>query len=174
LTTEKGYYRIIYKLMEKIFLEYKIIEITDNSKKEEYTNNILRKLPEWFGMEAGILEYVNTVHKYPFWAAFDDKNIAGFFSGKIHYNRTGEIYVCGIDSYYHRKGIGMLLYKEFENYCIKNNCEYIIVKTISDIDPDVNYAKTRKFYKKMGFKELITLKEIWDENNPCLIIIKNL
>jgi len=91
---------------------------------------------------------------------------------KIHYNRTGDIYVCGIDSNYHRKGIGTLLYKTIENYFIKNACEYIIVKTLSEKNQDENYAKTREFYKKMGFKELITLTEMWDENNPCLIMIK--
>ena len=26
----------------------------------------------------------------------------------------------------------------------------------------------------MGFKELLTLTEMWDEENPCLIMIKNI
>jgi predicted lactoylglutathione lyase len=50
----------------------------------------------------------------------------------------------------------------------------VIVKTLSDKDPDENYAKTRAFYKKIGFKKLITLTEMWDENNPCLIMIKSI
>jgi hypothetical protein len=54
-------------------MEYKIMEINDNIKKTEYTNNLLRKLPEWFGVEESLLEYVNTVNKYPFWAAFKNK-----------------------------------------------------------------------------------------------------
>jgi hypothetical protein len=65
-----------------------------------------------------------------------------------------------------------LLYKEAEKYFIRNKCKYVIVKTISEIDEDKNYEKTRRFYKKMGFEELVTLTEIWDENNPCLIMIK--
>jgi hypothetical protein len=61
-------------------MEYKIIEINDKNKKAEYTNNILRKLPEWFGNEDGLTEYVNTVNKYPYWAAFDkENNCVGFF-----------------------------------------------------------------------------------------------
>jgi len=51
---------------------------------------------------------------------------------------------------------------------------YVMVNTISDTAPDANYAKTRAFYKKIGFKELVTLTEMWDENNPCLIMIKKL
>jgi ribosomal protein S18 acetylase RimI-like enzyme len=155
-------------------MDIKIIEINDNVKKAEYTDVILRKLPDWFGIEEAIVEYVSTVHKYPYWAAFDNGNCIGFFSGEIHYNRTGEIYVCAIDPEYHGKGIGTLLYKETEKYFIENGCEYVIVKTLSEENPDVNYAKTRDFYKKMGFKELITLAEMWDEWNPCLIMIKNI
>jgi ribosomal protein S18 acetylase RimI-like enzyme len=153
---------------------YKIMEIIDNKEKSEYTNQILRKLPEWFGNEKAIQEYVNTVHKYPFWAAFDGDICIGLFSGKIHYKRTGDIYVCGIDPNYHRNGIGTLLYKELERYCINNNCEYIIVKTLSELAQYEYYLKTKRFYEKIGFKELITLTEMWDENNPCLIMIKNL
>ena len=155
-------------------MKYKILEIIENCKKAEFANLILRKLPEWFGNEKGILEYVNTVFKYPFWAAFDDEKCIGFFCGKIHYGRTGDIYVCGVDPIYHGKGIGTLLYKELEKYCVENNCEYIIVKTLSDIAQYKPYLRTKEFYKKIGFKELLTLTEMWDNENPCLIMIKNL
>ena len=50
----------------------------------------------------------------------------------------------------------------------------MVVKTISDTNPDENHVKTRAFYKKIGFKELVTLMEMWDENNPCLIMKKYL
>ncbi|MCL2006986.1 MAG: GNAT family N-acetyltransferase [Treponema sp.] len=155
-------------------MKYTITEITDSSKKSEYANKILRSLPEWFGIEESLIEYVNTVSQYPFIAAFDNEDCIGFFSGKIHYNRTGDIYVCGIDPNYQGKGIGTLLYRELENYFLKNKCEYVIVKTLSEIAQDENYAMTKKFYIKIGFKELITLTEMWDHNNPCLIMIKKI
>lgn len=28
------------------------------------------------------------------------------------------------------------------------------------------------FYKSVGFEPLITLTEMWDEENPCLIMLK--
>ena len=126
-------------------MEYKIIEILDNNKKSEYANNILRKLPEWFGNEESLQNYVNTVYEYPFWAAFDNDKCIGFFSCKIHYNRTGDIYVCGIAPNYHGKGIGKLLYNELEKYCLKNDCEYVIIKTLSEITEDENYKKQKCF-----------------------------
>lgn len=36
------------------------------------------------------------------------------------------------------------------------------------------YEQTRKFYESIGFEPLITLTEMWDEENPCLIMIKML
>jgi ribosomal protein S18 acetylase RimI-like enzyme len=155
-------------------MEYNILEINDNDKKAEYTNGILRKLPEWFGIEESLVEYVETVYKYPYWAAFHEDKCIGFFSGEIHYNRTGDIYVCGVDPKYHGRGIGTLLYRELERYFVENKCKYVIVKTLSEINPDKSYEKTRKFYKKNGFEELITLTEMWTETNPCLIMIKKI
>ena len=155
-------------------MDYRILEILDNKKKTEYTNTILRKLPEWFGNEKSLVEYINTVKNKHFFAAFDNENCIGFFSGKIHYNRTGDLYVLGIDPNYHGIGIGTLLYKELEKYFIDKKCEYIIVKTLSEVAEYKPYLKTKEFYKKMGFKELITLTEMWDKENPCLIMIKNI
>jgi hypothetical protein len=37
-------------------------------------------------MEEVLQEYVNTVNKYPFWAAFDKDNCIGFFPGKYIIN----------------------------------------------------------------------------------------
>jgi len=155
-------------------MEYKIIEVKDNNKKYEYTSIILKKLPEWFGNEKAILDYTNSVQNNLFWAAFDNNNCIGFLSGKIHYNRTGDVYVVGVDPDYHGKGIGTLLYKELEKHCKEKKCEYIIVKTLSEIVEYKPYMKTKEFYIKMGFKELLTLTEMWDEENPCLIMIKNI
>jgi ribosomal protein S18 acetylase RimI-like enzyme len=155
-------------------MEYKIVKIDDNNKKREYANLILRKLPEWFGSEGSLQDYVNTVSEYPFFAAFGNENCIGFFSGKIHYERTGDIYVCGVDPGFHGKGIGTLLYKALEGYFIEKNCEYAVVKTLSEISQYGPYLMTKKFYTKMGFKELLTFSEMWDKDNPCLLMIKNI
>src|SRR5215510_2297498 len=64
-------------------MPYKIIEIIDNTKKQEYTDNILKKLPEWFGNINSLQNYINTVKNYPFWAAFYENICVGIFSCKI-------------------------------------------------------------------------------------------
>lgn len=152
-----------------------IVEIKDSCKKSKYAEEILRCLPEWFGNENALLDYVKGVAPLPFWIALnDDEKCIGFISMKIHYSHTGDIYVFGVLPEYHRKGVGRLLLAKAEEYCKSNNCKYIIVKTLSDTVEYEPYERTRKFYKNVGFEELITLTEMWDEQNPCLIMIKEI
>ena len=98
----------------------------------------------------------------------------GFFSIKTHYQYTGEILVCGVHPEYQHNGVGKALYYVVEDYFTQAGCKYVIVKTLSDIVDFEPYAQTRKFYKSIGFEPLITLTEMWDEENPCLIMFKSL
>ena len=157
-----------------MFYDYQILEITDGSLKKKYTEQILRALPEWFGDEESLVEYVQTVKKYPFFCAFKGDACVGFFSGVIHHERTGDIYVCGLHPDHHRRGLGTKLYEALENYFINQGCVYVMVKTLSPLHPDKYYALTRKFYASIGFKDFYTDKKIWGHENPCLIMIKNI
>lgn len=66
------------------------------------------------------------------------------------------------------------MYHAVETYFIQKGCKYVIVKTLSDAVDYKPYAETRKFYKSIGFEPLLTLTEMWDEKNPCLIMFKSL
>ncbi|MGI6669785.1 MAG: GNAT family N-acetyltransferase [Acetivibrionales bacterium] len=156
-------------------MNIKIDEIQENNMKSFYANKILRRLPAWFGNEKALCDYVNRVAELPFWAAVDqDGNCVGFMSVKIHYGTTGDIYVCGVLPEYHGKGIGKKLMNTAEDYFKKNGCKYIIVKTLSEKANYEPYERTRKFYLSVGFEQLITLTEMWDAENPCLIMIKKI
>ena len=37
-----------------------------------------------------------------------------------------------------------------------------------------SYEKTRLFYLAMGFKPLEVFKTLWDEDNPCLFMVKHI
>lgn len=154
---------------------YRVAEIKDDEKKSLYTRDVLEKLPEWFGNKQALDDYVKKVRYLPFWAALDNAdNCLGFFAVKIHYQHTGEIVVCGVHPERHHNGAGTALYKATEGYFIQNNCKYVVVKTLSDIIDYEPYARTRKFYTSVGFENLVTLTEMWDEENPCLIMFKSL
>lgn len=148
-------------------------EINDPKQKSDFTLNILNKLPQWFSDKKAVKEYAKKVGELSFWAAFDKHNICtGFLAAQTHYGHTAEIYVCGVAPEYQHKGIGKKLYYLMEKHFKEMGFKHIIVKTLSDKANSEEYAKTRKFYTNVGFEPLITLTEMWDEKNPCLIMIK--
>ncbi|MEN6523457.1 MAG: N-acetyltransferase, partial [Anaerolineaceae bacterium] len=36
------------------------------------------------------------------------------------------------------------------------------------------YDRTRAFYEAMGFRPLEVFPELWDKDNPCLLMVKRL
>lgn len=152
-----------------------VMEICNNDEKSAHTREILELLPKWFGNRQALDEYVEDVKKFPYYGAFNTAGrCIGFFSIKTHYQHTGDIFVCGVHPEYQHNGVGKALYRAVENYFIQNGCKYAIVKTLSDTVDFEPYAQTRKFYRSIGFEPLITLTEMWDEKNPCLIMFKSL
>lgn len=155
--------------------EYVVSEIHDREAKLACARAVLESLPEWFGNREALEEYVKGVCDLPFWAALDGEGKwLGFFSVRIHYGHTGDIYVCGVRPECHRMGLGRALYGRVEQFFLEKGCKYAMVETLSERVDYVPYEKTRLFYESVGFEPLITLTEMWDENNPCLIMIKPL
>ena len=151
-----------------------IREIEQASIKMNITNEILNDLPNWFGLPDYIKEYVDKSSKMPFWAMYNRDNAIGFISLKQNNKYTAEIYVMGIKELYHRHGIGKALFQKCYDYCKVNNIEFLQVKTVDESSADTSYAKTREFYKAMGFRPLECFNELWDASNPCLIMIMHI
>lgn len=135
---------------------------------------IIRSLPEWFGLEESILEYITEIDRQPTWLAYEQEQVVGFISIKQHTSYAAELYVIGLLPDTQRKGIGRELVSKSQEWLKENGVEYLQVKCLGPSDNDENYAKTREFYYAMGFRALEEFKQIWDENNPCLIMIKRL
>ncbi len=133
---------------------------------------ILRRLPDWFGIEAAIRDYEVEIDRLPTFVASLSGHVTGFLSVKQHNSYSAEIYVMGIEPGYHRQGIGRALVRKCEGWLKTQGCEYLQVKTLGPANNDPNYAKTRLFYEQMGFRPLEEFKQLWDENNPCLIMVK--
>jgi len=151
-----------------------IREVFESRLKMEITDKVLRALPEWFGIESSVVDYVNNIVDLPFWAVFDKDIPIGFLALKIHNSLHAEFYVLGILKDYHRQSIGRELFNTVQNYCIDNYYKYISVKTLDSTHSDVNYAKTRKFYEGIGFKPFEVHETLWGKSNPCLVMIKDL
>ncbi len=135
---------------------------------------ILRGLPGWFGIEEALLEYEREVEHLPTFLATRDGSVQGFLSLKSHNPFSAEIFVMAVRAEDQGKGIGRALVEAAETHAASMGVEYLQVKTLGPSRPDEGYARTRAFYEAMGFRPLEEFPRIWDEHNPCLILIKKL
>ena len=135
---------------------------------------ILRSLPDWFGIEAAILEYEREIEHLPTFLANEDGSVLGFLSLKQHNPFSAEIYVMAVQPQVHRGGIGRALVAAADFYARNLGIEYMQVKTLAASRPNEEYARTRAFYEALGFRPLEAFSRIWDENNPCLVMVKRL
>lgn len=153
---------------------FDILEIKSPKQKAFICDAILRALPNWFGIETSIIEYVKETQSMPFFVALDGNNPVGFVAIKEHNLYTSEVYVMGVLQEYHRYGVGKKLIECCESFCKKNKNEYLTVKTLDKSRENGSYEKTRQFYLAMGFRPLEVFPLLWDEVNPCLFMTKYL
>jgi len=143
-------------------------------EKREVSRRILADLGEWFGIPEATESYIGRCAALPFWAAFDGLAPVGFIAILKHFDEAAEVYVMGVMKVYHRRGIGRLLVDEAEKWCMGQGVAFLQVKTLSAAHPDVHYARTREFYRSIGFVELEEFPELWGSANPCLLMVKTL
>ena len=148
--------------------------ITSPEERSEICNIILRALPKWFGIGSAIVDFVNEVKSMQTWACLVNHELAGFISIYEHNPFTAEIHVIGVIQKFHKNGIGKNLISEAEKYLADKNFKYLIVKTLSELRVNEEYEKTRQFYLGVGFLPVQVFKTLWDEHNPCLLMIKNI
>lgn len=141
--------------------------------KERICEQIMRSLPQWFGIETAIVQYVKDIEQLPTFIAVEDNQTIGFLTIKIHNQFAAEIYVMGVLPQFHRNGIGSSLINKAEKFLKQDNVEYLQVKTLGESHPDKYYALTRNFYLQMGFKPIEEFSQIW-EDTPCLLMVKGL
>ena len=149
-----------------------IKELFSPEDKSAICNKILRALPDWFGCEDSIVDYVAGVKGKPIYAAFDGDDAVGFVSILVHNQCTAEIYVMGILEACHGQGLGKKFVALCEEFCRTHGMEFLTVKTLDASREDAYYARTRKFYESVGFKPLEVFPTLWGEANPCLFLVK--
>lgn len=108
-----------------------------------------------------------------FIGAYFENKMVGFVAFKEVNNQVIELAWMAIEPKYQNQNIETLLVKEGIKL-LPNKYVLCEMKTLSEIDPDPQYARTRKFYKKLGFIPLETINPYpgWGEDNPCQIFVK--
>lgn len=119
----------------------RIMKIEDPEEKSLACEKILRSLPQWFGIESAILDYIKDVRTMETWVAIDS-NAVGFISLNKHNQQTAEIHVMGLLPEFHGKKFGSELIRVAEESLLSQGFKFLTVKTLSESRPDVNYDKT--------------------------------
>lgn len=149
-----------------------ILEITTN--KGAICGAVLATLPDWFGIEAANAAYVRDVERMAMFAAFDGEANApiGFLALEQHSPEVFENHVLGVRPQNHRQGLGRALMARAEAYARGHGARLLTVKTLAAAHPDAGYARTRAFYRAMGFFTVEELPTLWSAENPCLLMAK--
>jgi ribosomal protein S18 acetylase RimI-like enzyme len=132
----------------------------------------MRALPEWFGLEEPLLQYVEAARTLPTLIASEAMHDVGFLTLKQHTAGSAEIVAMGVLPNWHRRGVGRELLEAAAAQMAADDIRLLHVKTLGPSHPSVNYARTRSFYEALGFTALEETTAFWGEANPCLIMVK--
>ena len=135
---------------------------------------ILEEVPEWFGIEEANWAYVDGLSHLPSAVAELGDEVVGFVSIRSHDARSAEIEVMAVLPDRHREGIGRTLVDWAREWCRREGVVWLHVKTRGPSTPDPHYARTRKFYRGMGFEPLFESTTLWGPEDAALILIEKL
>lgn len=150
---------------------------------------LLRGLPEWFGIESSVVEYVEAAGRLPGLLAYErgdhsdgghgddghggDGQVVGVLVWERHFPAAAEIHLMAVARDRHRRGIGRALVAAAEEALTADGVTLMSVKTLGPSHPDAGYALTRRFYAALGYQPVEELHDLWP-GNPCLIMVKPL
>jgi ribosomal protein S18 acetylase RimI-like enzyme len=151
---------------------FEIIDLKDG--RGVLARRILSGLPDWFGIPESVDAYVAASELLPMFAVRSEGNLVGFLSVKAHTPVAAEAYVMGVERAWHRRGCGRALFAAAERMLSAQGARYLTVKTLAASHPDPFYAATRRFYEAIGFEPIEVFPTLWNEENPCLLMLKRL
>jgi GNAT superfamily N-acetyltransferase len=138
--------------------------------RAEGSAELLAALPAWFGLADSNREYVAAAGRLPGYVAEADGDPVGILLNDRHFPETTEIHLMAVHPTWHRKGVGRALVGALLDDVRPTGCRLVQVKTLGPSHPDAGYAKTREFYRAVGFLPLEELTELWP-GNPCLVMV---
>jgi ribosomal protein S18 acetylase RimI-like enzyme len=135
---------------------------------------IIRGLPDWFGLEEGIVEARGYLESHDGFVVEEDGEVLGFLTYTSELPESAEITWMAVAAGVHRRGIGRALTDALVSRAAADGRELLLVKTLASSQPSPEYAATRAFYRSVGFVPLAVLPDLWGPANPCLLMVRPL
>ena len=149
-----------------------IEEVKDENQKKAVVAEVLKDLPEWFGIPESTQAYIEGITDLQVWAAYQESDLTGFVSLSYSSEDCAEIDCLGVKKAYQGRKIGSQLLATLESEARKK-VDYLQVKTMAE-SSNKDYDRTNVFYRSLGFKKLEIFPQLWGSQNPCQILIKKL
>ena len=149
-----------------------IEEVKDVNQKMAVVAEVLKDLPEWFGIPESTQAYIEGAKDLKVWATYQESDLTGFVSLSYSSEDCAEIDCLGVKKAYQGKGIGSQLLATLESEASKN-VDFLQVKTVAQ-GSNKDYDRTNVFYRSLGFKKLEIFPQLWGPQNPCQILIKKM
>jgi N-acetylglutamate synthase-like GNAT family acetyltransferase len=96
---------------------------------------VLRALPDWFGIEESLREYVRDTAVDPTWVAESGGEVVGFATLHTHFPVAAEIHCIAVVPEHHRSGLGRMLVEQLVGDCRLAGVRVLQVKTRPRIHP---------------------------------------
>ena len=138
----------------------------------EAVEQLLRGLPEWFGIEEANRAYVDSARVLPSTAAVVDGEIVGVGLVRRHNPFSAELDLLAVRRDFHRLGIGRRVLDRIVADLRSDGVKLLQVKTFGPSGSSAEYERTRRFYEAVGFVPLEERTDIWGPGNPCLIMVQ--
>lgn len=133
---------------------------------------IAKSLPDFFN-EQGLDMIKNEIPTHSVWGAYNGDRLVGCVSYKKLNDFSIDMTWLFVVPEFHGKNIGtQLVLQSLEKE--KGDFKVCQVKTLAETVEDEGYARTRKFYQKVGFVPIQIIHPYpgWGEENPCQIMVK--
>jgi GNAT superfamily N-acetyltransferase len=151
-----------------------VVELATGKLSAEVAEAVMRALPQWFGLEESLLDYVEAARTVPTFVANEDSAKVGFLTLKPQTAHAAEILAMGVLPEWHRRGLGRALVEAATQHALSDGARLLQVKTLGPSHPSENYAHTRAFYESLGFIPMEETTAFWGAANPCLVLVKPL
>ncbi len=117
---------------------------------------VLRELPEWFGIEASIRDDAKHAGRHPTYTATDGHSaeVRGLLVLTSHGPTSAEVHLLAVRPAAHRRGIGRALMAAAERDLRDDGVAFLQVKTLGPSRPDRHDDATRAFYLALDYSPL--------------------
>jgi len=149
-----------------------IEEVKNENQKKAVVAEVLKDLPEWFGIPESTQVYIEGATTLQVWVAYQESDLTGFVSLSYSSEDCAEIDCLGVKKGHQGRGIGSQLLANLESEAGKQ-VDYLQVKTVAE-GSNKDYDRTNVFYRSLGFKKLEIFPQLWGPQNPCQILIKKM